>query len=489
MEQKHHTEVEDGFVRVQVSDGSESVACVPPYLMRFHVNVKMRWREQNALEVMCREFRMRDAAYYKRAMRNGQLRVNGRRCSPDTVLKNGDVIDHHMYFIEGVGSGERIGVVHEDADRLVVYKPPGMPCHPQGRYSRMSLIKILQRWMARRDGVSEAYLHVINRLDRVTSGIVILAKNVACARHLSAQLQQEGDSPGIQKIYIAKVVGEFPLADRFQHEADDTATNARDEPSVGMKRPCPDTSDNNPQPEISRVAGKDEIRVRARIRLLQLLPGMPLEAEIHPEGKAAVTCFRRLAYVPSESPGGNGYSIVRCRPVTGRTHQIRVHLQLLGHPIADDPIYGTDVSLPRHPSALPTFRPHCGYSVDGWDGSSVRVEFPLVSPAESIREWEGSQDTANDAAATVTAGVEAVDGQPRVVAPYELIDGGSVCGDGPSYLHASVHCGTGVVSIVPRQHDADESGREHTLVVDYHLRESMSIALHALAYSHSSEAL
>jgi len=103
---------------------------------------------------------------------------------------------------------------------------------------------------------------------------------------------------------------------------------------------------------VARVKGEfPEGDVICEQPILQISPKLGLN-RVRANGKAAKTVFKRLAYYPpSPSPDsttvndgaqpvqGDGYSIVRCRPLTGRTHQLRVHLQFLGHPITNDPIY------------------------------------------------------------------------------------------------------------------------------------------------------
>merc|ERR1712072_256062 len=95
---------------------------------------------------------------------------------------------------------------------------------------------------------------------------------------------------------------------------------------------------------VARVRGEfPEGDVICEEPILQISPKLGLN-RVRASGKSAKTVFKRLAYYPpklSESgePQGAGYSIVRCLPLTGRTHQLRVHLQFLGHPIANDPIY------------------------------------------------------------------------------------------------------------------------------------------------------
>lgn len=149
-----------------------------------------------------------------------------------------------------------------------------------------------------------------NRLDRLTSGIMFIGKTSKAAEDVSLQLRDRT----IKKEYVARVVGEFPEGD------------------VVCEQP-----------------------------VLSISPKLGLN-RVRANGKAAKTIFRRLAYYPpleenidgtSEDTSGQatvaregmewkklkGYSIVRCLPLTGRTHQLRVHLQFLGHPIANDPIY------------------------------------------------------------------------------------------------------------------------------------------------------
>lgn len=119
-----------------------------------------------------------------------------------------------------------------------------------------------------------------NRLDRLTSGLMFLAKNSKGADKMSQQLRDRS----VRKEYLARVLGEFPLGE------------------VKIDKP-----------------------------LMTVDPKVALN-RVNPEGKETVTIFNRISY-------DGQTSIVRCKPLTGRTHQLRVHLQYLGHPIANDPIY------------------------------------------------------------------------------------------------------------------------------------------------------
>lgn len=193
---------------------------------------------------------------------------------------------------------------------IVINKPAGVPVHPAGRYNYNSVIEIMRA--ERGYGWNPM---PCNRLDRLTSGIMFIGKHAKAAEELGRQISQRT----VRKEYIARVTGCFPDGD-----------------------------------------------VVCNMPILQISPKLGLN-RIRASGKHARTVFKRLAYYPpTQEPCGSitqaaevvpapssekvlengkpwqrheGYSIVRCLPVTGRTHQLRVHLQHLGHPISNDPIY------------------------------------------------------------------------------------------------------------------------------------------------------
>lgn len=203
-----------------------------------------------------------------------------------------------------------IGIIHEDDDMIVINKPAGVPVHPAGRYNYNSVVEIMR---AER-GYNWNPLPC-NRLDRLTSGIMFVGKHAKAAEELGRQISERT----VRKEYVARVTGMFPNGE-----------------------------------------------VVCNMPILQISPKLGLN-RIRASGKHARTIFKRLAYYPpmhqsrtsveqatdltkmpvSETAMEDGkpwqqhegYSIVRCLPVTGRTHQIRVHLQFLGHPISNDPIY------------------------------------------------------------------------------------------------------------------------------------------------------
>jgi len=213
-------------------------------------------------------------------------------------VKNGDLVSHTMHRHEPPVTAQPIGIVHEDDDIIAINKPAGMPVHPAGRYNYNSIVEVLRA--ERGSGFAPL---PCNRLDRLTSGVMFIAKHRRAADAMMLQISART----VKKEYVARVKGEFPDGD------------------IVCEQP-----------------------------ILQISPKLGLN-RVRANGKDARTVFKRLAYYPAkdtteplqedEKTEGmewkkkEGYSIVRCRPLTGRTHQLRVHLQFLGYPIANDPIY------------------------------------------------------------------------------------------------------------------------------------------------------
>ena len=174
-------------------------------------------------------------------------------------------------------------ILFEDADLLVVNKPAGLVCHPTKGDEYSSLISRARLYQP---GGS---LHLVNRLDRETSGVLVIAKNSAAA----GELGKSWESRAVEKEYLALVHG-WPAAD----------TGVLDGP-LGK--------DLN-----STVAVKDCVR---------------------PDGAPSVTAYTVERRFMRE---GKPFARVRVQPRTGRKHQIRIHLAQAGHPIVGDKIYGGD---------------------------------------------------------------------------------------------------------------------------------------------------
>jgi len=233
-----------------------------------------------------------------RIIRKGEVRVNKGRVKPDTRLNTGDEVrippvtrkERPAQVVPGsrVQGVMQDAVVFENDQMLVVNKPSGIAVHG-GSGLDFGLIEVLRA--ARPEA---RFLELVHRLDRDTSGLVMVAKKRSALRYLQDELRHKR----IRKHYHALVAGDWPGSVRKVSE-----------------------------PLLRFELGSGERRVR-----------------VDEAGKDSLTRFRVL-------DSFSGYTLVEASPVTGRTHQIRVHSAWAGHPIAGDDKYMDDVSLRAFRSA------------------------------------------------------------------------------------------------------------------------------------------
>lgn len=263
--------------RFETNGQGVELRCVLPYAYEFKTFCKQRWRDRPLLSIFVTEFKAYDEDYYREAITSGSITVSGQSVACDYVVRNGDSIEHRTVRHEPPVLNIPISIEFDLPNILVVCKPPSIPTHECGAYYHNSLIKIIES----ETGILG--LRAIHRLDRVTSGLVVLAKNNETAGKLVELMKREE----CEKWYVAKVLGNFPEGEQRCVQA------------------------------ITCLSEKDGVY------------------GIDPTGKASETLFYKESYFPESN-----LSVVRCRPVTGRTHQIRLHLQHLGFPIANDSCYG-----------------------------------------------------------------------------------------------------------------------------------------------------
>lgn len=252
---------------------------VVPYKFEFRVSFKERWRGRTLLEVFTDEFPHASAAYWTQEIRRGRVLCNGTASGVHQRWGEGDEVIHVVHRHESPVIDRAITVVHEDKDILVVNKPPSWPCHPCGTYRKNSLLYILAAKGWRN-------LRIVHRLDKQTSGVVLFGKSRESARDLTRQMVERK----FRKRYLARVRGQFP-----------NATLICNEP-----------------------LSFNEKTMKASVDVVN--------------GKSAETEFEFLNHDEVRDT-----SIVLCVPRTGRTHQIRVHLQFIGHPIVNDLYYAKRV--------------------------------------------------------------------------------------------------------------------------------------------------
>ena len=237
----------------------------------------------------------------QKLIEDGLVTAGGQPIAKNRKLSEGDEITVTFPEIKDLNVEPEdipLDVVYEDDDIIIVNKPAGMVVHPAPGHERGTLVGALLNHckgsLSSINGVARP--GIVHRIDRDTTGLVAVAKNDASHLSLSAQLKDHT----MRREYIAIVVGRLP-----------------DEGTV------------------------DRAISRHPTDRKKMAPSRPGD----PAARLAVTHYKTL-----ETEGG--FSLVVCRLETGRTHQIRVHMASIGHPVLGDPVYGGDGTLfeRRHPS-------------------------------------------------------------------------------------------------------------------------------------------
>lgn len=214
-------------------------------------------------------------------VRDGRVQVDGQPAPIRRKIRGGETL-HVEPAIEPIESAHRaediaLKIVFEDETLLVVDKPAGLVVHPgSGNWSGTLLNALLQHAKQLADIPRAGIVH---RLDKHTSGLLVIAKTLTAQTHLVRQLQARA----VSRDYLAIVYG------------------------------SPDASGL-----VDAPIGRHPIQ-RTKMAVVS-------------KGKAAITHYQVLERF-------NACSLVRCQLETGRTHQIRVHMQAIGHPLVGDPVY------------------------------------------------------------------------------------------------------------------------------------------------------
>nr|XP_046268561.1 RNA pseudouridylate synthase domain-containing protein 2 [Scatophagus argus] len=256
---------------------------VCPYYYDFKTYCKGRWIGKTLLEVFKSEFRAESVEYYQRAAKEGRIRLN------DSPVEDLSVVLRNNDHMKNTVHRHEPPVVGRPLEVLVddgeVLVVDKPPSIPVHPCGRFRHNTVIFI-LGKERGVSE--LHTVHRLDRLTSGVLLFARTLETSKKLD-QLVRDRQ---LEKEYVCRVEGEFP---------------------------------------------EGELICEEPILVVSFKIGL---CRVDPKGKECRTVFQRLSF--------NGKtSVVRCLPLTGRTHQIRVHLQYLGFPILNDPIYGSSAWGPH----------------------------------------------------------------------------------------------------------------------------------------------
>lgn len=221
------------------------------------------------------------------------IKLNGEPIQPGFRLKPGAEVEYDLGPLQAKPEVIELPILHEDDDVIVINKPAGVISHARGRFWQEASVasfirdKISKELDGERGGI-------VHRLDRVTSGVMICAKNEQTLK----KLQKAFSDRNVQKSYVALVV----------------------------KRPK-----------------DDEFIIEAPI---QRDPNVPKRFRVHQDGKPATTRVKVLA-------SSSERTLLLLTPTTGRTHQLRVHLQYIHNAIIGDPLYAEDSSdFSEHSNSL-----------------------------------------------------------------------------------------------------------------------------------------
>jgi 23S rRNA-/tRNA-specific pseudouridylate synthase len=191
---------------------------IDPYIHTFTSYCKARWIGRTILDVYITEFGSYPSLYYETAIRQGRIRVsNQSMVSPQYVLQAKDVVYHMVHRHEPAimvhtTVAPFINIVEETEDLFAIDKPSTIPIHSCGGYHRNSLMNILNETYSNSSNTSNDCEHsnkkfyTIHRLDRLTSGLVVLAKTSHAAQEWGQAIKLRDQC---QKIYLARVKGQF----------------------------------------------------------------------------------------------------------------------------------------------------------------------------------------------------------------------------------------------------------------------------------------
>ncbi len=280
-------------------------------------------------EFLCLLYPDLNKGFIRRQVRDGRILLDGESPRPSQRLRREQVVTVAFDELDElpkapVAPRQEIPVLYEDEDLLVVDKPAGLAVEPE-RWAREkptlsgALLELAEARSSDEAADEEGGLHalgfrprLVHRIDKDTTGAVVVAKHLDSERALRAAW----DARTVDKLYLALVEGEVPL--------EDGESELIDQP-LG-----PD----------SRRTGRQRVMPRG---------GKPAQTRIEVE--------RRY----------RGFTLLACHPLSGRTHQIRVHLSSHGFPLAVDPFYGR-----RDRFLLSEIKP-------GYRAKPGRIERPLIA--------------------------------------------------------------------------------------------------------------
>jgi len=290
-----------------------------PYDNHRPLNVPLRFCGRRVEDFLTAYHPHVDSSYWQDEVKQQKILYRDQPVEPGSEVWAGQRLVHLLAGTIEPDVNADLKLIFEDDDLLAIDKPAPIPMHPCGRFNRNTVSYLLNAIY-----VGEK-IRMTHRLDANTTGVVIFARKRLIAQRIQAQFE----SGKVEKTYFARVVG-IPQTDRFQCEA-----------------------------KISREPGPRGLRV------------------VDNAGLAAVTHFELLEKFADDT------SLIECKPVTGRTNQIRIHLWQLGFPIVNDPSYLPDRKIGRN-QTLEVHQPamclHAGKLCLWHPASGERIAFTAPLP-------------------------------------------------------------------------------------------------------------
>lgn len=305
--------------------------------MRFEVTEQEAGQRLD--QFLALHFPERSRAQVQDLIRAGGVTLDGGPCKPSTRLRGGEQVEWRAEtgavrpLARAFAEPIPLDILYEDEDLVAIHKPAGMAVHAGAGNDQGTLVNALLHHFGELSKVGgELRPGIVHRLDRLTSGVLLVAKNDRAHLRLARQFARRE----VQKTYLALVHGKVP---------------------AGRGRPVVVEGIRWTRLEMPITRDRwRRVKMTARAR----------------EGRPALTDFRVLEEWP-------GFSLLEVRIETGRTHQIRVHLSAVGHPVVGDTLYGA--------RAQPTFSRCFLHARDLFfthpsSGRAVAIQAPLPPELE-----------------------------------------------------------------------------------------------------------
>jgi 23S rRNA pseudouridine1911/1915/1917 synthase len=269
-------------------------------------------------------------SYIKKLIEAERVTVNGAPAKAHYKLKEGDRVEVEVPDPEPLEVKPEpipLNIVYEDASLIVIDKPPGMVVHPAPGHSGGTLVNALLHHCHDLAGIGGVERPgIVHRLDKDTSGLIVAAKTEACMQSLTRQFKERD----IHKVYLAMAKGTF-----------ESKTGTIDAPIGRHKTHRKKMSTHTPA------------------------------------GREAQTRYKVIRQM-------DGYAYLQLFPRTGRTHQLRVHLASIGHPILGDRLYGGTLGPGLPQIARQALHAHRLELTHPVTGNLLQFESPLPSDMENL---------------------------------------------------------------------------------------------------------